>query len=148
MMLEEEEKQNLSVCVCLSSINIPVGNRKINKTWPSNLAKVKIGRNIAASKSWNYRSKIIRHSWSQTFIRLYVYLHINVMVLNKCWYKWNLWTYYIPIDPIEEYRKLPVFILEINEVCEKHDDKYQRFCKSHDCPCSDIFLNSFFLLPN
>ena len=37
--------------------------------------------------------------------------------------------------PIEEYRKLPVFILEINEVCEKHDDKYQRFCKSHDCPC-------------
>jgi len=37
--------------------------------------------------------------------------------------------------PIEEYRKLPVFILEIKEFCEKHDDKYQMFCKSHDCPC-------------
>ena len=37
--------------------------------------------------------------------------------------------------PIEEYRKLPVFILEIKEICEKHDDKYQMFCKSHDCPC-------------
>ena len=39
------------------------------------------------------------------------------------------------IVPIEEYRKLPVFILEIKEVCEKHDDKYQMFCKSHDYPC-------------
>jgi hypothetical protein len=36
---------------------------------------------------------------------------------------------------IEEYRQLPVFILEIKEFCEKHDDKYQMFCKSHDCPC-------------
>ena len=37
--------------------------------------------------------------------------------------------------PMEEYRKLPVFILEMKEVCEKHNEKYQMFCKSHDCPC-------------
>jgi hypothetical protein len=37
--------------------------------------------------------------------------------------------------PIEEYRKLPVFILEMKEVCEKHNEKYQMFCKLHDCPC-------------
>ena len=35
--------------------------------------------------------------------------------------------------PIEEYRKLPVFIREIKEICEKHDEKYEMFCKSHDC---------------
>jgi hypothetical protein len=32
--------------------------------------------------------------------------------------------------PIEEYRKLPVFILEMKEICEKHNEKYQMFCKS------------------
>ena len=37
--------------------------------------------------------------------------------------------------PIEEYRKLPIFNLEIKEFCEKHNEKYQMFCKSHDCPC-------------
>jgi hypothetical protein len=36
--------------------------------------------------------------------------------------------------PIEEYRKLPVFFRQIKEVCEKHDEKYHMFCKSHDCP--------------
>jgi transcriptional regulator with PAS, ATPase and Fis domain len=37
--------------------------------------------------------------------------------------------------PIEEYRKVPIYILEIKEICEKHDEKYQMFCKSHECPC-------------
>ena len=37
--------------------------------------------------------------------------------------------------PIEEYRKLPDFILNIKEICEKHNEKYQMFCKSHDFPC-------------
>jgi hypothetical protein len=37
--------------------------------------------------------------------------------------------------PIEEYRKLPVLIREIKEICEKHNEKYQMFCKSHECPC-------------
>jgi hypothetical protein len=29
--------------------------------------------------------------------------------------------------PIEEYRKLPVLIREIKEICEKHNEKYQMF---------------------
>jgi hypothetical protein len=37
--------------------------------------------------------------------------------------------------PIEEYRKLPVLIREIKEICEKHNEKYQMFCRSHECPC-------------
>jgi gas vesicle protein len=37
--------------------------------------------------------------------------------------------------PIEEYRKLPVFILDIKVFCQKHNEKYQMLCKSHDCPC-------------
>jgi hypothetical protein len=31
--------------------------------------------------------------------------------------------------PIEEYRNLAVFISEINELCEKHNNRYQMFCK-------------------
>jgi WD40 repeat protein len=37
--------------------------------------------------------------------------------------------------PIEEYRKLPVLIREIKEICEKDNETYQMFCKSHDCSC-------------
>jgi hypothetical protein len=37
--------------------------------------------------------------------------------------------------PIKEYGKLPIFILNIKEICEKHNEKYQMFCKPHDCPC-------------
>ena len=37
--------------------------------------------------------------------------------------------------PIEECRKVPIYNLEIKEICEKHDEKYQMFCKSHECPC-------------
>jgi len=37
--------------------------------------------------------------------------------------------------PIKEYIKLPIYILKIKEFCEKHDERYQMFCKSHDCPC-------------
>jgi hypothetical protein len=29
----------------------------------------------------------------------------------------------------------PVLIREIKEICEKHNEKYQMFCKSHECPC-------------
>jgi hypothetical protein len=36
---------------------------------------------------------------------------------------------------IEEYIKLPILLLDIKEICEKHNEKYQMFCKSHDCPC-------------
>ena len=39
------------------------------------------------------------------------------------------------IVPMEEYRKLPVLIREIKEICEEHNETYQMFCKSHDCSC-------------
>ena len=37
--------------------------------------------------------------------------------------------------PIGEYRKVSILIREIKEICEKHSETYQMFCKSHDCPC-------------
>jgi hypothetical protein len=37
--------------------------------------------------------------------------------------------------PMEEYRKVPIFILEMKAFCEEHDERYQMFCKSHDSPC-------------
>ncbi|XP_071178296.1 uncharacterized protein [Mytilus edulis] len=37
--------------------------------------------------------------------------------------------------PISEYQKLPSNILEITQTCRKHNEKYQTFCKKHDCPC-------------
>jgi hypothetical protein len=37
--------------------------------------------------------------------------------------------------PIKEYIQLPIDVLKIKEYCEEHDERYQTFCKSHDCPC-------------
>jgi hypothetical protein len=51
---------------------------------------------------------------------------------------WHIEMYFeivLWILKIYEYRKVPIYILEIKEICEKHDEKYQMFCKSHDCPC-------------
>ncbi|XP_063448257.1 uncharacterized protein LOC134727798 [Mytilus trossulus] len=39
------------------------------------------------------------------------------------------------IVQISEYQKLPSNLLEITQTCSKHDEKYQIFCKKHDCPC-------------
>ncbi|XP_063397743.1 tripartite motif-containing protein 2-like [Mytilus trossulus] len=39
------------------------------------------------------------------------------------------------ILPISEYQKLPTNILEITQTCPKHNEKYQIYCKKHDCPC-------------
>ena len=37
-------------------------------------------------------------------------------------------THHVTVQ-IEECRKLGVFISEINELCEKHNNRYQTFCK-------------------
>ncbi|XP_063448323.1 E3 ubiquitin-protein ligase TRIM47-like [Mytilus trossulus] len=37
--------------------------------------------------------------------------------------------------PVSEYQKLPTNILAITQTCPKHDEKYQIFCKKHDCLC-------------
>ncbi|XP_063397764.1 uncharacterized protein LOC134682097 [Mytilus trossulus] len=39
------------------------------------------------------------------------------------------------IVPIDEYMKLPVKILQIAQFCNKHKEKYELFCRKHDCPC-------------
>ncbi|CAG2226157.1 unnamed protein product [Mytilus edulis] len=36
---------------------------------------------------------------------------------------------------IAEYQKLPSNVIQIAQSCKKHDQKYQIFCKKHDCPC-------------
>ncbi|XP_063398053.1 uncharacterized protein LOC134682998 isoform X2 [Mytilus trossulus] len=36
---------------------------------------------------------------------------------------------------IAEYQKLPSNFIQIAQSCRKHDQKYQIFCKKHDCPC-------------
>ncbi len=40
--------------------------------------------------------------------------------------------------PIEEYQKLPSYVLEIKEHCNKHDEKFNLYCKQHECPCCRI----------
>ena len=34
----------------------------------------------------------------------------------------------------EDYNKLPPFILNVTLTCEEHKEKYQYYCRSHDCP--------------
>ncbi|XP_063399118.1 uncharacterized protein LOC134683731 [Mytilus trossulus] len=36
---------------------------------------------------------------------------------------------------ITEYKKLPNKVLQLVLSCDKHNEKYQIFCKKHDCPC-------------
>ncbi|CAG2213998.1 unnamed protein product [Mytilus edulis] len=37
--------------------------------------------------------------------------------------------------PIAEYKQLPTDILKIVHTCSKHNEKFQTYCKKHDCPC-------------
>ncbi|XP_063404313.1 uncharacterized protein LOC134687786 [Mytilus trossulus] len=36
---------------------------------------------------------------------------------------------------ISEYKKLPTKVLEIAQTCKLHNEKFELFCKKHDCPC-------------
>ena len=40
--------------------------------------------------------------------------------------------------PIEEYQKLPSYVLEIKEHCDEHHEKFSLYCKEHECPCCRI----------
>ena len=40
--------------------------------------------------------------------------------------------------PIAEYHKLPSYVLEIKEHCNKHHEKFNLYCKEHECPCCGI----------
>ncbi|CAG2253546.1 unnamed protein product [Mytilus edulis] len=37
--------------------------------------------------------------------------------------------------PIDDYQNLPTEVLQVAQSCRKHNQKYQIFCKKHDCPC-------------
>ncbi|XP_052064799.1 uncharacterized protein LOC127704703 [Mytilus californianus] len=36
---------------------------------------------------------------------------------------------------VTEYQKLPPDVLSISQYCDKHKEKYQIYCKKHECPC-------------
>ena len=42
--------------------------------------------------------------------------------------------------PIEEYQKLPSYVLEIKEHCNEHHEKFKLYCKQHGCPCCGICM--------
>ena len=41
---------------------------------------------------------------------------------------------------IAEYRKLPSYVLEIKEHCNEHHEKFNLYCKEHECPCCGICM--------
>ena len=42
--------------------------------------------------------------------------------------------------PLEEYQKLPSYVLEIKEHCNEHHEKFKLYCKHHGCPCCGICM--------
>jgi hypothetical protein len=40
--------------------------------------------------------------------------------------------------PIAEYQKLPSYVLEIKEHCKEHHEKFNLYCKEHECTCCGI----------
>ncbi|CAC5397268.1 unnamed protein product [Mytilus coruscus] len=39
------------------------------------------------------------------------------------------------VIPIVEYQKLPTDVLKMSPYCIKHDEKFQIYCRKHECPC-------------
>ena len=42
--------------------------------------------------------------------------------------------------PIAEYQKLPSYVLEFKEHCNEHHEKFNLYCKEHECPCCGICM--------
>ena len=42
--------------------------------------------------------------------------------------------------PIEEYKKLPSYVLEIKEHCDEHHEQFSLYCKEHERPCCRICI--------
>ena len=42
--------------------------------------------------------------------------------------------------PISEYRNLPTYVLEINELCNEHYEKFNLYCKEHERPSCRIVV--------
>ena len=41
---------------------------------------------------------------------------------------------------IAEYHNLPSFVLEIKEHCNEHHEKFNLYCREHECPCCRICI--------
>ena len=39
-----------------------------------------------------------------------------------------------------EYRQLPLYVLEIKEYCNEHHEKFNLYCKKHECSCCGICM--------
>ena len=42
--------------------------------------------------------------------------------------------------PVAEYQKLPSSVLKIKEHCSEHQEKFNLYCKEHECPCCRICI--------
>ena len=42
--------------------------------------------------------------------------------------------------PITQYRKLPSYVLEIKENCSEHHERFNLYCKDHECPRCGICM--------
>ena len=42
--------------------------------------------------------------------------------------------------PMSDYQKLPSFVLNISQSCQKHDAKFQFYCRKDECPCCEICI--------
>ena len=42
--------------------------------------------------------------------------------------------------PIVEYQKLPSYVMKIKEHCNEHHEKFNLYCKEHECPCCRICI--------
>ena len=42
--------------------------------------------------------------------------------------------------PIAQYQKLPSYVLEIKENCSEHHERFNLYCKDHECPCCGICM--------
>ncbi|CAC5386605.1 unnamed protein product [Mytilus coruscus] len=43
---------------------------------------------------------------------------------------------------IAEYKKLPTEVIHIAQTCKLHNEKFELFCRDHDCPCCKKCVNS------
>ena len=42
--------------------------------------------------------------------------------------------------PIAKYQKLPSYVLEIKQRCHEHHEKFNLYCREHECPCCRICI--------
>jgi hypothetical protein len=74
-------------------------------------------------------------SWIIRFCSLMELELVSLFCLNHS--SWKLSRGHTTI-PIIEYQKLPSYVLDIKEHCNEHHEKFNLYCKEHECPCCRI----------